>query len=355
MPQHFLHVAKRQVNRPASVAALRRFCYAAFFGSVHFGNAMSGNDHARRPKAILLFSGGLDSSLACEVLRRADVEVIALRHYSIFYPPRAGGGYVPPGELITREISDVMVQLVKSPRYGHGKNANPCLDCKQMMYERAWAEAQQRGADFIATGEVLGQRPMSQHKEAFRRMEKGAGVEGLVVRPLSGQLLPPTIPEQKGLIRRADLLDIRGRSRRRQIELAAQWGIKDYPSPAGGCLLTDPQYAERVFLLRDMGLFSVEHLRAARRGRLFPLGERAFVLVGRNDQDNRHLLADAPDDALILELREHPGPLAALAGEPSPEELIEAKRLVVRYSRFQALTADDVAVRSVDEARALWR
>jgi tRNA U34 2-thiouridine synthase MnmA/TrmU len=316
---------------------------------------MSENNQGKHPRAIVLFSGGLDSSLACEVLHRAGVEVIALRHYSIFYPLRPGHGYTPPGELITREISDIMVQLVRSPKYGHGKNANPCLDCKQMMYGRAWAEAQQQGADFIATGEVLGQRPMSQHKEAFRRMEKGAGVEGLVVRPLSGRLLPPTIPEQKGLIERMDLLDISGRSRKRQMELAAEWGIKDYPSPAGGCLLTDPQYGERVFLLRDMELFSVEHLRAARRGRLFPLGRRAFVLVGRNDEDNRHLLADAPDDAQILELREHPGPLACLVGEASPAELEAAKGLVVRYSRFKTLGADDVAVRSVSEARALWR
>jgi len=316
---------------------------------------MSGNTQGKRPKAIVLFSGGLDSSLACEVLHRAGVEVVALRHHSIFYPLRAARGYTPPGGVITREISEVMVQLVRSPRYGHGRNANPCLDCKQMMYGRAWAEAQQQGADFIATGEVLGQRPMSQHKEAFRRMEKGAGVEGLVVRPLSGRLLAPTIPEQKGLIDRADLLDISGRSRKRQMELAAEWGIRDYPSPAGGCLLTDPQYAGRVFLLRDMGLFSVEHLRAARRGRLCPLGERAFLLVGRNDQDNRLLLADAPDDARMLELADHPGPLACLIGEASPAELQTAKGLVIRYSRFKALGADDVVVRSVDEARALWR
>lgn len=305
----------------------------------------------KRAKAVVLFSGGLDSSLACAVLHRAGVELVVLRHHCIFFPLKEGKGYTPPGRAITREISEVMVELVRDPQYGHGKNANPCLDCKQMMYGRAWEEAQRQGAHFIATGEVLGQRPMSQRAEAFRRMEKGAGVEGLVVRPLSGKLLPPTIPEQKGLIDRDDLLDIHGRSRRRQMELAAEWGIEGYSTPAGGCKLTDPQYAERVFRLRDIGCLSVEHLRVARHGRLFVLGERAFVLVGRNHEDNGQLLADAPDTGLILELRDVPGPLACLLGQPTEDEREEAKRLVIRYSRFRDLPAGDVGVRSVAEAR----
>jgi hypothetical protein len=304
-----------------------------------------------RAKAVLLFSGGLDSSLACEVLRRAGVEVVVLRHHSIFFPLREGKGYAPPCEVITREISEEMVELVRSPQYGHGKNANPCLDCKQMMYGKAWAEAQRQGADFVATGEVLGQRPMSQHMGAFRRMEKGAGVAGLVVRPLSAKLLPPTIPEQRGLIDRADMLDISGRSRKRQMELAAEWGIDDYPTPAGGCKLTDPQFAERVFRFRDLGYLAVEHLRAARWGRLFELGEHALVLVGRNHEDNQGLLADAPEDALILELVDHPGPLACLIGTPSAEELDEARRLVIRYSRFRTLSPGAVGACSVSEAR----
>jgi hypothetical protein len=303
------------------------------------------------PRAIVLFSGGLDSSLACEVLRRAGVEVVALRHYSVFFPPCKRKAYTPPGEVITREISDVMVELVRSPKYGHGRNANPCLDCKQMMYGRAWAEAQRIGAHFIATGEVVGQRPMTQHRAAFQRMEKGAGVEGLVVRPLSGKLLPPTVPEQQGLLNRDALLDIGGRSRKRQMALAAEWGIEDYPTPAGGCKLTDPQFAARVFCLRDMGYLTVEHARVARSGRLFPLGAHAFVLVGRDDADNRQLLADAPDDALVLELKDRPGPLACLVGPADPGELEEARRLVIRHSRFKDLPAGAVGVWSVAEAR----
>ncbi|GAH84261.1 unnamed protein product, partial [marine sediment metagenome] len=169
----------------------------------------------REPRAVLLYSGGLDSSLACEVLRRAGVGVVALHHHSVFFPLREARAGAPACPTITRDITEEMIRLVAEPHYGLGKNANPCLDCKQHMYGLAWQEAQRQGADFIATGEVLGQRPMSQNRQAFARMEKGAGLRGLVVRPLSGRLLPPTVPEEQGLIDRADLLDLQGRSRKR--------------------------------------------------------------------------------------------------------------------------------------------
>jgi len=302
----------------------------------------------------MLYSGGLDSILACEVLLRAGVEVILLRHHSIFYPLRGGQGHSPPCKMITREISDEMVELVREPRYGLGKNANPCLDCKQMMYGKAWEEAQRQSADFIATGEVLGQRPMSQNVEAFRRMEKGADVRGLVVRPLSGRLLPPTIAEQRGLLCPEDMLDFQGRTRKPQMALAARWGIQDYPTPAGGCKLTDPQFARRVFEVRDMGLLSVDGLRAARSGRFFPLNGRAFALIGRNREDNLRLLRDAPPDSTMLELRDRPGPTACVVGRPSAQDLEVTKRLVVRYSRFRDLPATEVRAGTVAEARA-WQ
>jgi len=301
------------------------------------------NEQPAQPRAVVLFSGGLDSILAAEVLRRAGAQVVLLRHTSIFYPLKERG-YVPPCPMVVRDISEEMVKLVGRPRYGHGRNANPCLDCKQMMYGLAWREAQRQGADFIATGEVLGQRPMSQNIEAFHRMEKGAGVRGLVVRPLSGRLLPPTIPEEKGLIRREDLLDIRGRSRQRQIALAAEWGIESYPQPAGGCRLTVPQYAERVFALAGMGFKDTASLALVRHGRLFPLNGAAFLVVGRDERDNARILADAPQGALLLELRDRPGPLACLVGEPAEQDLEAAKRLVIRYSRFRDLPTEEVTV-----------
>ncbi len=302
------------------------------------------------PTAVLLYSGGLDSILAAEVLRRAGVQVVLLQHESVFYP--AGkDGYTPPCPRVVRDISEEMVELLRDPEYGMGSNANPCLDCKQMMYGLAQEEAERLGADFIATGEVLGQRPMSQNKGAFRRMEKGAGLVDRVVRPLSGKLLPPTEAERQGLIRREEMLDIEGRSRKRQMALAEKWGITDYPTPAGGCRLTDPNYAERVFALKRMGFLTVAHLRVARHGRLFELGESTFVLVGRNEEDNRSLREAAPADSLLLELEDHPGPLACLAGEPTKEALRRARELVIRYSRFDGLPRSAVLVWPADEPR----
>ncbi len=311
----------------------------------HCCRSMTDEKRTKSPEAVVLFSAGLDSILAAEVLRRrAGVEVVLLRHHSIFYPLK-DGTYLPPCPEVRRDVSEDMVAMLREPQYGFGKNVNPCLDCKQMMYARAWQEARRRGADFIATGEVLGQRPMSQRLDAFQRMEKAAGVEGRVLRPLSGKLLPPTLPEQEGLIERDALLDIRGRSRKRQMALAEQWGITDYPGPAGGCRLTDPQFADRVQTLMQMNLLTVEHLRAVRRGRLYTLGPDTYALVGRNEEDNRLLARDAPPGSLLLELAEHPGPLACLVGEPSEEALEAARRLVLRHSRFEDLPTNAVSVR----------
>jgi hypothetical protein len=183
-------------------------------------------------------------------------------------------------------------------------------------------------------------------------MEKGAGVEGLVVRPLSAGLLAPTVAEQQGLIRREDMLDIQGRSRRRQMELAAEWGITDYPTPAGGCKLTDPQYGARVLELRRIGLLQEACLRAARHGRFVVLGDRAVVLVGRNHEDNEALRADAPRDSFLMALEGRPGPLACLFGRPTDGDFDEARRRVVQHSRFGDLPSDAVAVWKPGERRS---
>jgi hypothetical protein len=248
-----------------------------------------------------------------------------------------------------------MVAIVRNPQYGYGKNANPCLDCKQMMYGLAMEEARRQDAQFIATGEVLGQRPMSQRLEAFARMEQGADVEGLVVRPLCAKLLPPTIPEKRGLYDREDMLDIQGRGRKRQMALAEEWGITDYPSPAGGCKLTDPAFAERVFTLQNLGHLEVQPLWAVHHGRLFTLGEHSFVLVGRDREDNEGLLAAVPEDARLLELADKPGPLAAVIGPADEERMEHARELVVEYSRYD-LSTDAVAEYTPEERRGMgWK
>ena len=306
-------------------------------------------DRARR--AVLLFSGGLDSLLALEALRRAGIEVTVLICDSVFSPP--GERHAPPGATacLRRDVSRAQIELIKAPRYGLGKNANPCLDCKEMMYGLAWREAQRLGAQFIATGEVLGQRPMSQRREALARMEKGAGVVGRVVRPLSGKLLPPTLAEEEELVDREDLLDISGRSRKRQMALAAEWAIRDYPTPAGGCKLTDPQYGARVLHLLRGHALTVGNAKLVRHGRLFGLGDGAFLVLGRNHEDNQGLLRDAPDGCRALELTGRPGPLGCLLGRADGEQEEEAKRLVVQHSRFRELPASEVTACTIDMMR----
>lgn len=303
--------------------------------------------------AALLYSGGLDSILACEVLKRAGVRVIPVRFESIFCPSGEQESYLPEEELVTEDVSAEMVELVKAPRYGLGKNVNPCMDCKQMMYARAWELGRERGADFLATGEVVGQRPMSQRREAFRKMESGAGLERMVLRPLCAKLLPLTIPEERGRVDREKLLDLHGRSRKPQIRLAERWGIEHYPSPAGGCRLTDPNYAQRIMTLMRLDMFSVETARLVQSGRLFAL-EGGFAVVGRDHEDNLDILDHAPDGTLLLELKERPGPLACLVGSGAQANVERVAELVVRYSRFEGLPPESVRRLGRDEMRREW-
>ena len=306
-------------------------------------------------RTLLLYSGGLDSILACEVLRRAGVDVTLMYLECIFFGARTRLPYDPDTPVMHADVSRQMVDLLRAPRFGFGKNMNPCMDCKVMMYRIAWQEAQGIGADFISTGEVVGQRPFTQRTAAFRQMEAAAGLEGLVVRPLCARCLAPTIPERDALVDRERLLALHGRSRKPQMALAKLWGVENYPAPAGGCKLTDPNYAERVAHLREIDMLDLEHLKAVQAGRFFPQGAAAYVLVGRNHEDNLRLLEDCPDGAVMLELRGRPGPLACLVGSANDRSLMEAKRLVVRHSRLSGLGPDEVNVLGREEMRRAWR
>ena len=311
------------------------------------------NDVKEKCTAMLLYSGGLDSILSYEVLRRAGVGVVPVKFHSIFCPEAKEESYLSEDELVTDDVSAAMVELVKDPEHGLGKNVNPCMDCKQMMYRRAWELAGKHDGNFIATGEVVGQRPMSQRRDAFNAMEGRAGVEGMVVRPLCAKKLPPTIPEKRGWIDREKLLGLSGRNRKPQMRLAADWGIEDYPSPAGGCRLTDPNYAERVRNLMELEMFTTRNARLLRNGRLFPL-DNAFAVVGRDHEDNLSILEDVSEDALMLELENHPGPLAALVGHRTGENVKRVKELVIRYSRFKDLSPEAVVAVNLNAMRERW-
>lgn len=307
-----------------------------------------------KPKAILLYSGGLDSILAYELLRRIGVDVVPLQFRSIFCPSEESEDGPPEDRKVRPDISADMVELLHDPEFGFGSNVNPCMDCKALMYERAAEQMERLDADCIATGEVVGQRPMSQRREAFRRMEKAAGVEGLVLRPLCARHLPPTKPEREGLIDREELLNMDGRTRKPQMKLAEEWGIEDYPAPAGGCRLTDPNYAERIEALMGMDRLNVANARLVQSGRFFPLEEDAFAVVGRNHEDNLEIAAHAPEEATLYDLEDLPGPLAALVGPRTDENVAEVRRLVIRYSRFDDVEPERVVVKTPTEMHEKW-
>ncbi|MCX8070483.1 MAG: hypothetical protein N2738_08270, partial [Thermodesulfovibrionales bacterium] len=231
------------------------------------------------PRALVLFSGGLDSCLTSIILLRQQIQVVAVRYITPFGCSNFKGideflkivnNY--DFRLIDLDIHTEFLEVVKNPCFGYGKNMNPCIDCKILMLKKSGRLMSDLSADFIATGEVLGQRPMSQQRHIFNLMEKHTGLKGLILRPLSAKLLPPTMAEKTGLVDREKLYDIAGRGRSRQIGLADEFGLKDYSAPAGGCLLTEPNYAFRLKeLLNYNSNPSKEEIDTLRLGRHFRL------------------------------------------------------------------------------------
>lgn len=290
-------------------------------------------------KAISLFSGGLDSQLAVCLLKEQGIEVIALNFTTPFFGASQKTIQAAQDlqvELKTIDISDIYLdEVLRNPVYGFGKNINPCIDCHAFMLKTAGKYMGSLEASFLATGEVLGQRPMSQNKSALQAVEKLSGLRGLIVRPLSGRLLTPTIPESEGWIDRQKLLDISGRSRKRQMELAEQYNITDYPSPAGGCLLTDQNFARRLFALLDKNHSPcMDDIEILKLGRHFQLQPEVLLVIGRNHSENERLKNLSRTGDFLLKVADRPGPLALIRG---PKELVEplleySASLVARYS-----------------------
>jgi hypothetical protein len=328
----------------------------------------------RRAKAIGMISGGLDSTLALALLLRQGVEVKAVNFYTGFCVTetqrRKGGrpdGTVPRNEAL-RAAADLEVEIeyvdvsgreyldmLVAPRYGYGANANPCVDCRIFMMSRARAIMEREGADLVFTGEVLGQRPKSQRRDTLRTIERESGLEGRLLRPLSALLLEPTIPEREGLVDRSRLLDISGRSRQRQMELAEELGVVDWPQPAGGCCyLTDESFARKFFDVLDAREAAGGPRRIERddvvllsTGRHFRLSPRAKLLVGRSEVENAILDGYAGGRAR-LEAKGVPGPVALVEGEPTWEERVLAARIVARYGKARSAPRVEVEWREGD-------
>ena len=296
-------------------------------------------------KAIALLSGGLDSTLATKVIIDQGIGVEAINFLTVFCTCTTRGETCLASQkavetlgipLKVFNVSEEFLAIVKHPKHGYGSNMNPCIDCRIFMLKRAKAHMETSGASFVITGEVLGQRPMSQRRDAMRLTEKEAGLEGLIVRPLSAKFLPITIPERDGWIDREQLLNMQGRSRKRQIELAAYFGIRDYPCPAGGCLLTDPGFGRRMrdLMEHDPG-FSLNDVHLLKMGRHFRLSPELKLVVGRNEEENQKIQTFAQREDILLNLAHFPGPLALLRGEVNEGEIRNASGITARYSKVK--------------------
>lgn len=307
--------------------------------------------------ALGLCSGGLDSILSALVLRRQGIRV----HWVSFETPffsaaRARRAAAQTGiPLTVRDIGERYLPMLKNPNCGYGQHMNPCMDCHALMFCLAGGIMRAKGFDFLFSGEVLGQRPMSQTRPSLRYVEKHSGCEGYILRPLSARLLPETIVEQKGLVDRTQLLDISGRSRKRQIALAAQFGVTDYPNPAGGCLLTDAGYCRRLKDLFDHQQdYTQNDLHLLKYGRHFRLKDHTRVIVGRTRNDNEmiHRHADGRRH-LLLKMEDYPGPTVLLPADAAQGALFMGAAMCAGYSRAPSDTPVRVRVSAGKDRRTL--
>jgi tRNA U34 2-thiouridine synthase MnmA/TrmU len=238
--------------------------------------------------------------------------------------------------LKTVYLGDEYIEMLKNPKHGFGSGMNPCIDCRAMMFDAAKKQMDKIGAEFIISGEVLGQRPMSQHGPALRTIEKESNLEGIIVRPLSGALLPKTEPEKNGLIKRENLGMIRGRSRKPQLELAKKFGIEDPPNAGGGCLLTDP-----AFSLRAKDLFehketpTINDIDLLKVGRHFRFDQKIKFVVGRKKEENEIIKSLALSNDVLFEARDHMGPISILRGDGLDRFEKFAAEITLRYSDAQ--------------------
>jgi len=303
-------------------------------------------------RAIALFSGGLDSMIAIKLMVDQGIEVIAL--------------HIKIGFSGTKDVSKVMEERAKlagaafkivdvrdayiqnilfDPVYGYGKNFNPCIDCHGYMFKIAKKMMDELGASFLVTGEVIGQRPMSQRHDAMKQVSKLANdkEDKLILRPLSAKLMEETTPEIEGWIDREKLLDISGRSRERQLAMAEAYGWEDYESPGGGCLLTESHYSDRIKEFISFDTFEVEDIELLKFGRHFRLPDGAKLAVGRNEEDNEGLQAIESDKYIQIKLP-IAGPFSLLSTKASQEDRELAAKLAITYARSSAEESYDVEV-----------
>jgi tRNA-uridine 2-sulfurtransferase len=306
-----------------------------------------------KKKAVAMFSGGLDSALAVYLIKSQGIDITAVNFTSFFSPTGVASEDSQVSQLarhlgiplVFLSRGDAFIEIVRSPRYGHGKNMNPCIDCRIHSFQKTKQYMEQIGASFIVTGEVVGQRPMSQRRDTIRFIEKRAACDGIVLRPLSAKLLAPTCVETAEVVNREKLLSISGRGRKVQLELAREFGIMGYSAPAGGCLLTEITYSRRLKDLFDDGSeLSLPILESLKIGRHIRIRSGLKVVVARDEKEN-NLLETIGLAGPKFSPVDFPGPVAVAIGDPTPEENILIGGIIRRYSkeslRGVLITVDD--------------
>lgn len=316
-------------------------------------------------RALALFSGGLDSILACRVVAAQGIAVQAVKFVTPFF------GYELLAkeqeyarmvkecygiEVVLRDVSESYFTMLRNPPHGYGKNFNPCIDCKILLFREARRLMEEFSASFLITGEVLGQRPMSQRRDTLRVIERDSGCTGILLRPLCAKTQEPTCAEREGLVDRELLLDFNGRGRQPQIQLAEQFGIKDYPRPAGGCVLTEKDQAKRIaWYYARYPKVRLNDIRLLLFGRHFQLPHGGWLVLGRDEAENARLEALHDPGDFLVHMPERSGPMGVLHGAGHADDFAAAAGLVVRFGKKMAGAAAEATVlfAAGDEERRL--
>lgn len=315
-------------------------------------------ENQEKRKVVALLSGGLDSQLAVKMMQSQGFEVSAVAIKTPFCDFDCGRGCgfeireradTLGVNLKTVYLGDEYIEMLKNPKHGFGSGMNPCIDCRSMMFKAAKKHMDEIGADFIISGEVLGQRPMSQHGPALKTIERESELEGYIVRPLSGALLPKTIPEENGLIKRENLGMVRGRTRRMQLQMAQEYGIENPPNAGGGCLLTDPAFAIRAKdLFAHTDNPTTNDIDLLKIGRHFRLDKTTKLIVGRNQDENNMIKALALPNDMVFYAKDHVGPNTLLRGDNIENYKQITAAITLRYSDAPKETPGVVIIEKAD-------
>jgi tRNA U34 2-thiouridine synthase MnmA/TrmU len=311
----------------------------------------------RTVRGLGLCSGGLDSMLAGVILREQGIQVEWVAFETPFFSSAKArkASRLTGIPLTVKPIFPEYMAMLRHPRAGYGKQMNPCMDCHALMFRLAGGIMAANGFDFLFSGEVLGQRPMSQTRPSLHYVEKHSGLGGYILRPLSARLLPETLPEKQGLVDREQLLAIQGRGRKDQIALARKFGLSDYPAPAGGCLLTDKGFSLRLKDLLDQRPEASENeIHLLKFGRHFRLNPQAKLIVGRTEKDNEGILRlHDPARDVVIDVRDYPSPIGLLPGGADERTLFLAASICVGYSKAPKLAPVDVVVRRAENEQVI--